>query len=100
MGSAMSGPAGARGAGPASTGAAAAGTIGIGSVRCRSASADCHPGGRCHSSPATRHTLNACCHTDVPPAPPFPRLAPERRADLPSPRRFPFSGADAELGFG
>ena len=64
----LAGPPDGGAAGPASWGAIA-GTTGIGSVRCWSASAASHPASRCHSSPASRHALIDCCHTDRPAAP-------------------------------
>ena len=59
-------------------------TTGIGSVRCAPTSADSHPAGRCHSSPASRHAPSDRCHTDRPSAPviaphvPGPRAGPLR----------------------
>ena len=70
------GPAG-EGASPTSAAVAVADTTGIGSVRCRSASAGSQPAGRCHSSPASRHAPSACCHTDPPPAPVIASPIPE-----------------------
>jgi hypothetical protein len=60
-------------------GIAIAATTGIGSVRCRSASAGSHPAGRCHSSPALRHALSDCCHTELPALAARPRLEPRTR---------------------
>ena len=42
-------------------------------MRCWSASAASHPASRCHSSPASRHALIDCCHTDRPAAPAIAR---------------------------
>ena len=86
----LAGPPDGGAAGPASSGTIA-GTTGIGSVRCSSTSAGSHLASRCHSSPASRHALIDCCHTDRPPAPAGARdvagpraRAPRIRCQLPA----------------
>ena len=91
-------PDGGAAAGPASRGTIA-GTTGIGSVRCSSASAGSHPASRCHSSPASRHALSDCCHTDRPSAPASARDVAGPRGRLPRVRRrFPGRGSVAVPG--